>query len=373
MDKKRFRSYILLISYSVFLVLVVIKIDAVISFAGKALVILSPLFIGMALAFILNRPFELFRKIYLRMLKKQKKTAVIAALVSVYVLLIGALTGIVAFVIPQLSESINIFYGNLEGYSKQLMALSGRLFDYLDLNGFDMSGIDAFIAKLPAIGSDFVTGIFPQLLNFTTSAVSSIINIVLGVIFSIYILADKDRLKRQFMKILSAYSPSKFSDKLMHLLKLSNGIFGRFVTGQLTEALILGVLCFLGMVIFGLKYPLLISVIISVTSLIPVAGPIIGAIPAIFILLLAEPIQALWFIIFIVILQQIEGNVIYPRVVGGSIGLPALWVLLAIIVGGGLFGILGMLLGVPTASVLYQLIIENTNRKLTETGENKGS
>jgi len=373
MNKKLFKSCILLISFSILLVLTVIKIDLVFSFIAKVLIILSPLFIGMSLAFILNRPFEFFKKIYGSIVRKNKKISEILSLISVYLILIGAIVGIVSFLVPQLSESINMFYDNLGVYSEQLNSLSIRIFDYLDLNGFDISGINAFLSEFPTFISDIITGVLPHLLDFTTSAVTSVLNIVLGLIFSIYILADKDRLKRQFLKVLTVYFPSKKSEKIKYVLNLSNRIFSRFVTGQLMEALILGVLCFIGMLIFGFNYPLLISVIIAATSLIPVAGPIIGAIPAIFILLLANPIQALWFVVFIIILQQIEGNVIYPRVVGDSIGLPALWVLLAIIVGGGLFGILGMLLGVPTASVLYHLIKENANRKLAESGEHNSN
>jgi predicted PurR-regulated permease PerM len=153
--------------------------------------------------------------------------------------------------------------------------------------------------------------------------------------------------------------------KVKYLLVISNKAFNLFVIGQLTEALVLGGLCFIGLVLLHFNYPLLISVIIAVTSLIPVAGVFIGAIPSIFILFIAEPIQALWFILYIIVLQLVETNLIYPRVVGDSLGLPSLWVLLAILVGGGLMGVMGILLSVPIVSVLYQLIKEYTQKKAT--------
>ena len=363
MDKKLFKSYFLLIFYSILLIVGIVKIDLVFSFISKLFSILSPLFIGMALAFILNRPFEFFKKRYGFMCKKNNKPAIITSLLTVYLLLLGTITGIFAILIPQLSSSVNMFYGNLGLYGEQLNSLASDIANFLNFDRFDLTAIDVFLHDLAALSSEFLPGTFPLLLNFTTNAVISVVNILLGLILSVYILADKERIKRQFSKIMTAYLPPKILCKTRYVLNISNKTFGSFVLGQLTEALILGVLCFIGMLIIGFHYPLLISVIVAVTSLIPVVGPIIGAIPAIFILLMAEPLQALWFIVFIVLLQQFEGNIIYPRVVGHSIGLPPLWVLIAIIIGGGLMGVLGMLISVPAVSVLYQLLKEDVNKK----------
>ncbi len=363
MNKNIYKSWILLITYSVLLITLIVKIDVVLSFVGQIFTVLIPLFIGVALAFILNRPFKLFKRVYGSLAKKSKNMAKTFSLITVYLMLIGIVTGIIAFLIPQLLDNIDTLYNNLGKYSEQLSALAQKASRYLNLNGIDMDSINAFLLEFTSLSSNIFKGLFSNVVNFTTNALISVLNIVLGIFLSVYILADKDRIRRQFVIILSAYLPIKTGERIKYILHLSNKIFTRFVSGQLIEALILGVLCFIGMTIFRFNYPILISVIIAVTSLIPVAGPIIGAIPAVFILLMAAPLQAIWFIVFITILQQLEGNIIYPKVVGDSIGLPALWVLLAIIIGGGLMGVMGMLLSVPTASVLYQLIKEDANKK----------
>jgi predicted PurR-regulated permease PerM len=186
----------------------------------------------------------------------------------------------------------------------------------------------------------------------------------MGLIFSIYILADKEHILSQINKLTFAYLPVKIAKRVKEIAKITSDIFTKFISGQATEAVILGVLCFIGMSVFKFEYPLLCSTIIAVTSFIPIIGSIIGCIPAVFILLMIHPIKALWFIVFIIILQQIEGDFIYPKVVGDSIGLPPLWVFFAIIAGGGLGGVLGMILGVPTASVLYKLLSSDANKKI---------
>jgi predicted PurR-regulated permease PerM len=368
MKKKLFKSNILLITYAVILIVTIVKIDIVLLSFSKVFEILSPIFIGIAIAFVLNHPFEFFKKTFAKIAKIQVITI---SLVTVYLLLIGIMTAIIAFLIPQLLASLNIFYNSLDKYSGQINSLTKNMIEFLNINEFVANNINSFFEKLPQLSSNILSGFFPKLIDITSNAVTSIFNIVLGIILSVYILSDKDRIKRQILAILYALLPNKAINKVKYLLNISNKTFNLFVIGQLTEAFILGVLCFIGLLIFKFNYPLLISVIVAVTSLIPVAGVIIGAIPSIFILFMAEPIQALWFILFIAILQLVEGNLIYPRVVGDSLGLPPLWVLLAIIIGGGLIGILGILLSVPIISILYQLIKEYVSKKTEEFSNEK--
>ena len=179
-------------------------------------------------------------------------------------------------------------------------------------------------------------------------------------------LAGKEKLLRNLKRVLFAYQPEERAEKIVEIASLSNRIFTGFVTGQLLEAIILGVLCYIGMSIFGFSYPPLISTLVALTAIIPILGAYLGAGIGGFLLLLIDPMQCLWFLLFIVILQQIEGNVIYPRVVGTSIGLPGLWVLLAVVVCSDLFGVVGILLGVPAASVLYTLLRVNTTHRLRQ-------
>ena len=181
-------------------------------------------------------------------------------------------------------------------------------------------------------------------------------NFLLALVFSLYLLAQKETLLAQSRRLLRRILPQKAADRLMRLLSLTNNAFSSFVTGQVTEAFILGTLCCIGMLILRLPYALPVSVIIASLSLIPIFGAWIGAATGAFLIVFQSPIKALTFLIFLLILQQVEGNLIYPKVVGKSVGLPGLWVLAAVTIGGGAFGVLGMLLGVPVCSVVYVLV-----------------
>lgn len=193
-------------------------------------------------------------------------------------------------------------------------------------------------------------------LNITTSILSALVNFLLALVFSLYLLAQKETLIAQAKRLLRRILPQKAADRLMRLLSLTNNAFSSFVTGQVTEAFILGTLCCIGMLILRLPYALPVSVIIAALSLIPIFGAWIGAATGAFLIVFQSPIKALTFLIFLLILQQVEGNLIYPKVVGKSVGLPGLWVLAAVTIGGGAFGVLGMLLGVPVCSVVYVLV-----------------
>lgn len=368
MDKKLFKSWIFLITYFVLLVLAIVKFDIIIGSVNNITLTLVPLFIGIAIAFILNRPYIFFLKSYNNLFVNSKvnKFSKPLSIATVYILFFGIVSSIITIILPQLSESIEILYTNLGDYGAKLENFVENIQAFLRLETFNVADLDSAIEQVPDMVSGLAKGIFPQIFDFTTGFLRSIVNIVIGFIISIYLLADKDRLKRQFSNVLIAYAPKKAAKRIIKVTKIVIKTFTRFVSGQFTEVLIFGILCFIGMIIFGFDYPLLISVIIAIMSLIPIVGPIIGLIPALFILLMIEPMQAAWFLLYFVVIQQIEGNLIYPKIVGDSIGLPALWVLLAIIIGGGLFGVLGMILGVPTASVIYQLTKEAVNHKLVE-------
>ena len=206
--------------------------------------------------------------------------------------------------------------------------------------------------------------IFPQLFSMTASVISIVANFFIAVIVSIYLLVSKEDLCRQVKKLTYAFLPRSWADECVEIARLSSQCFTNFVTGQLMEACILGLLCFVGMTIFRFEYAFLISMMVGVSAIIPVVGAFIGTVPGVLLLLFVEPMQAIWFVVFIVVLQQIEGNLIYPKVVGESVGLPALWVLMGIVVGGGVGGVLGMLLGVPVFTIAYKLTSQITHDRL---------
>lgn len=366
MSKKLLKDILLIVTYCILLVVLIVKLDSVAGVIGKLFNLLSPLFIGFGIAFVLDRPTEFFYRLYARRAGKntasrKKKGLRYLAIATTYLLLAGAVTGVVAFIIPQLSKSI----ATLVGYMGRMQEMVDWVTDFLQMEPIDLSNIKELMQKFIDNPVEVASGVFPYLINFTSNMITFVTNFCVSFVVSVYLLADKVHLLGQCRKLIHAVLPLKTAERCSSVTAIVSNTFSRFITGQCTESIILGVLCFIGMVIFRFEYALLISVIIGVTSLIPILGAFIGCIPSVFILLMTEkPISAVWFVIFIIVLQQLEGNLIYPKVVGSSIGLPSLWVLLAVLVGGGMFGIAGMLLGVPAASVIYQLIGMFTNRRL---------
>ena len=228
----------------------------------------------------------------------------------------------------------------------------------------DLSGLNDVLKNLFNYVLGFLSDLGPHLLELTSGIVSMVVTGVLSLVFSIYMLSGRDTLMSQCRRVLRAYVPARFADPLTDVVHQTADTFTRFVTGQLIEACILGGLCAAGMLFIQADYAPLIGVIIGASAIIPVAGAYIGAIVSALLLVMVSPIKALVFLVFLVVLQQIEGNVIYPKVVGTSIGLPGIWVLAAVTIGGGVGGLVGVLLSVPVASVLYALLRRDVHKRL---------
>ena len=216
----------------------------------------------------------------------------------------------------------------------------------------------AIIAKLTELVTSSGEMIFNHTINTTTAIVTAVFNIFIGFAFCIYLLAGKERLIGQSKRTLTAALSEKRAKRIFAFFSRVNDSFSHFVTGQVVEAIIIGLLCFIGMLILGLPYATVVSVLVGVTALIPILGAYIGTAIGALLILVESPIKALWFIVFIIILQQLEGNLIYPHVVGKSVGLPGIWVLAAVTVGGNIYGVMGMLVSVPVCSVIYVYLSE---------------
>lgn len=373
MDKRLFRSILLIITYAVVLVMVLARLD-VIGFALTQLLgLFRPLIIGFALAFILNRPCHFFFRMYNRGLGKTRAAGAARplAVVTSYLALIIVVAGVFSFVLPKLAESIQTFVLNLSTYIANVQGWINQLADYfhLDIAELDLSNLNKTLENLFRQALGFLSGLGSQLLQFTAGVVSLVVTGVLALVFSIYMLSGKEKLLGQCRRVLRAYVPTKFADPITDVVHLTSETFTRFVTGQFVEACILGSLCAIGMLFIQADYAPLIGVTVGASAIIPVAGAYIGAVLSAVLLLMVSPLKAFIFLIFLVILQQIEGNVIYPKVVGSSIGLPGIWVLAAVTVGGGLLGLEGVLLSVPVASVLYTLLRRDVRRRLERSGE----
>ena len=361
MDKKLFKHLILLITYAVVLVVVIVKIDTVAGWLSAILSAFQPLFIGFAVAFVLNRPCNFFARLYEGHLPgRTRQAARPLAVVTAYVILLAILAVLISLVVPELINSLQTFVNNMGTYAANLQGLYDWVVQTLDLEALADLNLSAVINdtlnKVLSGVLDALTTTVPHLISMTGVVVSAVVTGVLALVFSIYMLIGGPRLTAQCRRLAITYLPGRVADPLLSVTRLTADTFTRYVSGQLTEACILGVLCFLGMCLFQFDYAPLISVIIGVSALIPVAGAYIGAAVAVLLLVMIEPMQAVWFLIFLVVLQQLEGNIIYPRVVGTSLGLPGIWVLAAVTVGSSLLGFVGLVISVPVTAVLYTLL-----------------
>lgn len=363
-SRQVFRNSCMLIVLAALSVLAILRFDQLWAAANTLMNTLAPVFGGLVIAYILNVFVHFFEDIAFKPFSRVKSKAwaklqrpLAVTLAYLVVLLLAAF--ICFFIIPGLVESMSglavTIQVNLPLYANRAMAWANDLAQKYDLTfvqdflaGFNWSGI---LANATKFTSDFLTSLF----NVTVNVASGVFSAIMGFIFSVYMLSGKERLIRGVKDSLRAFLPEKAARTAAHIGKLSNRVFFSFIQGQLTECVILGGLCYVGMSILRLDYALLISSVVALGALIPILGAYIGAGVGAFILLLVHPIDALIFLIFLVILQQVEGNLIYPRVVGSSIGLPPLWTLFAVMFWGGILGITGIWIGTPVTAVAYRL------------------
>ena len=327
----------------------------------------GPLIIGACTAYVLNILMSFYEKHYFARSKKKAvlRTRRPACMLAAMLTLVLIVLGVVALVVPQLISCFQLLWekvpGALDGVTSWLRAqewLPGSIRSVTE-------SID-WRARLSEMAGAITSGV-GNVLGFVAGTVSSVFSGVttalFSLIFAVYLLVGRDQLGRQAQRMLHSYLPQRWHDRVMHVLSVLNDCFHRYIVGQCTEALILGSLCALGMMLLGLPYATMIGALVAFTALIPVAGAYIGAGVGAFMIMTVSPVQALIFLVFLVVLQQLEGNLIYPRVVGSSIGLPGMWVMAVVIVGGSLMGIGGMLLGVPLGAAAYRLIREDVLRR----------
>lgn len=366
MDRSKLKLNLITATYSIILLLVLINLQKVTGSIGKVFSILTPFIYGFIIAYLLKQPYKFFYDKLYRMKRGRKAVA----LISVYLSFLLAVSIISSIVLPQLATSVNTLVSSLPQYTVSMENFLNQLLGDTDLLGSLWAQFqNVWKDVLETVGKFITTGL-PQVIDLLMNITASISNIVIGFVISIYMLASKETLQIQIRKILFAFVPKKYAIRTLEIASLINKTFGDFINGQLTDAFLLGVTCFVGMILFRFPYALLISVIIGLTNIIPIFGPIIGSIPCTFIILMVSPIRALWFIVFVIVLQQIDSNIICPRVVGGSIGLSGLWVMFAILVGGGLFGLPGMIIGVPMFAVFYTLLKQATYKRLQQKNTN---
>ena len=334
--------------------------------------LVKPLLIGAMLAMILSVPLGFIEKHLFRKNptpKKEKARRPVAILLSL-ILVIGVFVGIAVLVIPELMGAVSIVISSVTGGLDQMAALeSSEDFAQLPFASY-LEKVDIDWMTLKAQLENWMQQLSTTVLDSTASALGSIatslLDGVVAFVFCIYVLANKETLGRQFGRLARVWLPDRFTDTIAHIFTVCADVFQQFIVGQTTEAVILGTLCGIGMAILRIPYAPMVGALVGVTALIPYVGAFLATFIGAFMILTVDPFKALVFVIYLLALQQVEGNLIYPRVVGAKINLPAMWVLAAITVGGNLAGLIGMLLGVPAASAAYALIREATQKRESE-------
>ena len=328
-----------------------LHLDVVAGAAGWLLGILSPLLLGCAIAFILNVPMRALERCLFPHAKKANKLrrplALLLTVAAVSAVL--ALAGMV--IVPGVRDAVTSIAAQVPEAFERLQESAARFQEYLPLLANQIEGLSIDWASLSqkAVGlvQNWGKGLLISGGGLVSGIVSGVTTFFIGLIFSLYILLQKEKLARQGRQLCYAFLPEAAADQLLNILRLSERTFSSFLSGQCLEAVILGTMFFVSMTLLHFPYALLVGVLIALTALIPIVGAFIGCAVGALLMLVNDPWQALWFIVLFLVLQQIEGNLIYPHVVGSSVGLPSIWVLAAVTVGGSLMGILGMLVFIP--------------------------
>lgn len=356
-DKTR-KDIIIIISYIALVIFALVNFSKIIAFLGKVISIFSPFLLGIILAFVLNvlnnfiekkifgkiKPSKIWNKI-------KRPLCITLSLILVFLTIFFVMN----LLIPQLKNSASLFTDTLPAYKEDIIGILNKF----DVDESTVNKVGEYLDNFGKVITDYIKGNSKDVITVTTEVATSVVNIIskgiITLVFAIYMIAQKETLSRQINKVMKAYLKPKTINKINTVGTLANKTFSNFVTGQCLEALIFGSLVFVGMLIFRFPYASTIGVLLGFTALIPIFGAFIGTAIGFILIMMVSPVKAILFVVFIIVLQQIEGNLIYPRVVGKSIGLPGMWVLLSVTVGGSIGGILGMLIATPLCSLLYAL------------------
>lgn len=355
------KNIFIILSYTALLVLGVIYFESIFQYLGELLNIIQPFIIGFILAFIFNIPMKFFEKKLA--IQNKKKRRVVSAILSVLLILLVLLL-VVMVVVPQVIENVRTLIDNLPSIFAQAEKWLNYVFEEIRLSPDLLDKINEFQTRFAQTFISTLTAWAPNIASGVSHITTSVINIFMGFVMAIYMIFSKDKLIRQVKKFAHALFNDQHYQYISEVVKLTGTTFENFLAGQLTESIIIGVLCYIGCMILDIPYASIAAIVIGFTNIIPYFGPIIGAVVSSVLILFVSPVKALIFLVFSTLLQQFESNLIYPHVVGNSVGLSALWVLFAVSVGGGLFGIPGMVFGLPTFSVIYELLRRWTNYRL---------
>lgn len=372
-NKKFLRNVLGIATFCILLYWGLQNMDRVATFLGMVGGLLMPFLLGAAMAFILNVP---MRAIETHLPQKLQRAHRGISLVLTLAAVVGVVMVVSLLVLPQLKNTVQTiaarmpaFWAQAQQWANELMIRYPELADWLSEAGnLNLRNVTQQVMDWLKNGGLALVG---NTVTAATGIISGFVNFFIALIFAIYLLFQKETLSRQGRMLLFAWMRPEHAEKVLEVVRLANKTFSNFLSGQCLEACILGALFAVGMLLFRMPYVLLVSVLVAVTALIPVFGAFIGCFVGAFLILIQNPMQAVVFVILFLVIQQIEGNLIYPRVVGGSVGLPSVWVLAAVTLGGSMFGVVGMLVMIPLCSVLYSLLRTATRERLRSRGVEK--
>ena len=360
LNRLTMKHIIFIITYTIALVWVILHIDQVMGTLQMIINLLKPFIYGIMMAFVFNLPMKYFMNKLPASLGKGKRA--VAALLSL-IIIIGVITFIFWIVMPQVIHSVTTLANALPGYLEEVQKNIQTAIENKQIPEEVLKQIETYAMDIQKMAVNIVKNGLPHLIDMASGFASSIANIFMALVIAVYLTISKNRLITQAKEFLYAFTSKRVNEYLLKVAHLTNVTFANFVTGQLVEAIIIGILCYIGCLILQFPYAPILSVIIGCTNIIPIFGAIFGVGLSALLVAFVDPLQGIFFILFGICLQQFESNLIYPRVVGNTVGLSGLWVLFAITVGGGFFGFAGMLLGLPIFSIIYALLREEMHRR----------
>ncbi len=371
----------IVLTFAVALIALMLNFEQVWGFVRKICVILNPAIYGFVIAFLINPVMVFCEKhvfSFVERKKSRKRLRRVLSVIAAFLIAVIFISAFVSLLVPQIISSYKDLEDKMQGYvsgaqrwvsvvlSEEDGPLPKWLLEYIDIDGI-VEAVNGFIAESYTL----ILDITPYIVDFITQLINQLKNALIGIIFSVYFLLSKEKLCAQIKKTVYAFSRSHTAARMVRITRLTKKTFEGFIIGKIVDSIIIGILTFFVLMIFGIPYYPLVSVIVGVTNVIPFFGPFIGAIPCIFIIFIADPIKSFWFAVIILIIQQIDGNIIGPKILGQNTNLSAIWVMFAIIFMSGILGITGMFIGVPIVAVLYALFVNWVNKLLISRGRSR--
>jgi predicted PurR-regulated permease PerM len=365
---KKAKTGLIMITYAILLLAGLLNLNGLLSFLGKVISLISPFLYGIAIAYVLNLLMRLFERLFSFMEKSRnlliRRLKRPLSILCVFLTLVVIVVAWMVLAIPQLSSSVSNIATNMPEYVADVERFLNKTIEDLGLKGGFWQKVSLNWNEMVSKAGQAISSTFPRIFAFTKNFAGFIINMATGILISIYMLAAKEKLLFILRKLMYAWLPKRFCNRLMDICAVANRTFRGYFSGMIMNALIVGVMAFTGMIILGIPNAFLLSMILAVTGLIPIIGPLLGSILSFIIVLLVVPEKALLYAILLLVIQQMDSILIYPRVVGRSIGLGGIWILFSLILGGSLFGIVGTIAGIPAFAVVWTVMRKLTNNRL---------